>query len=135
MIEDAVICVSNVGIIERGRITQDDWYTIDKIILKKVNGKRSVRYAVCINGCWETNQRMTWREAREKVSELRSSFIARSSATVSQVTEKTFQMVSDLANYASRLEEVGIIKKADRLRQVAGELENVSRDILNSVKA
>ena len=134
MIGDAVICLSNVGIVERGRITPDDWYTIDKIIVKKANGKRYTRYAICINGRWQTNQKMTWREARTEVDSLKSNYIAKASETVSKVTDNTFRMVSDLASYASYLEDVGIVKKADRLRSIAAELENVSRDILESVK-
>ncbi len=63
--------VTNTGHIESGRIDSGKWYTVDRIIVKLSNGQRLTRYAVCVNGCWKTNQRMTLREARSEVARLR----------------------------------------------------------------
>ena len=76
MICGQIICIENVGSIERGTISPGKWYTIDKIILKTVDGKRKTRYAVCENGTWKTNQRLTLREARNRVAELHEEYIA-----------------------------------------------------------
>lgn len=68
---DCIMCISNVGSIEKGRISDAAWYTIDKVIVKMASGKRLTRYAVCVNGCWKSNQQMTMREARDMVSRLK----------------------------------------------------------------
>ena len=68
---DCIMCISNVGSIERGKIAGRSLYSIDKVILKMASGKRLTRYAVCINGCWNSNQQMTLREARDMVSRLK----------------------------------------------------------------
>ena len=65
------MCISNVGSIEKGRISDAAWYTIDKVIIKMASGKRLTRYAVCTNGRWNSNQQMTLREARGMVSRLK----------------------------------------------------------------
>ena len=61
------MCITNKGIVERGRISVSEWYTIDLIEIKMSSGKKRTRYAVCINGRWQTNQQMTLREARAEV--------------------------------------------------------------------
>ena len=130
----APICLHNVGSIERGRISPESTYSIDKIIVKMSDGKRLTRYAVCVDHCWKSNQQMTLREAREEVSRMQDDFITKGTAIVGTVTEKTFQMVSDLASHASQLEEVGLTRQAEKLRRIAGEIENASCAILESVK-
>ena len=67
---DCIMCISNTGILERGWIGDGHWYTIDNIVLKMKSGKRLKRYAVCVDGCWKSNQQMTLREARAEVSRL-----------------------------------------------------------------
>jgi hypothetical protein len=65
------MCLTNTGSIERGKISPAVWYSIDKIIVKLSDGRRLTRYAVCINGCWKSNQQMTLREARTEVEQLK----------------------------------------------------------------
>ena len=68
---DCVICITNEGHIEKGRIDGRTWYTIDNITVKMASGKRRRRYAVCVNGTWKTNQQMSLREARAEVKRLK----------------------------------------------------------------
>lgn len=68
---DWVIGITNEGHIEKGRIDGRTWYTIDRLTLKTVSGKRLTRYAVCVNGTWHTNQRISLREARAEVQRLK----------------------------------------------------------------
>ena len=126
--------MTNTGSIERGNISPEKWYSIDKIIVKMASGKRLTRYAVCVNGCWKSNQQMTLREARDNVSTMRDNYIEKASETVEKVTDSTFKMVDDLASFASTLEDVGIVRKAERLRRIAGELENVNRALMEEIK-
>ena len=130
----APICFSNVGSIERGRISPESTYSIDKVIVKMSDGKRKTRYAVCVDHCWKSNQQMTLREAREEVSRMQDDFLTKGTEVSEKVTDRTFPMVSDLASYASELEEVGLTRQAEKLRRIAGELENASHSILESVK-
>lgn len=131
---ERVICLSNVGTIERGRISPESIYAIDKIIVKTASGKRYTRYAVCVDRCWKSNQQMTLREARAEVARLKDDFISKGSETAERVTDNTFRMVSDLASYASELEAVGLKWQGESLRRIAGEIENASRAILDVVK-
>lgn len=71
---EAVICISNVGSIERGTLGSNTPYSIDKVIVKMSSGRRLTRYAVCVNHTWESNQQMTLKEAREAVARLRDDF-------------------------------------------------------------
>lgn len=71
MIDGAIICITNEGIFEKGKLDAKNWYTIDRITLKTVDRKRLTRYAVCQNGRWISNQHMTLREAREFVERLK----------------------------------------------------------------
>jgi hypothetical protein len=130
----APICFSNVGSIERGRISPESTYSIDKVIVKMSDGKRKTRYAVCVDHCWKSNQQMTLREAREEVSRMQDDFLTKGTAVVGKVTDRTFPMVSDLASYASELEAVGLKRQGERLRRIAGEIENASHAILEVVK-
>ena len=68
---DCIMCITNKGTLERGRISGATWYTIDLIELKMRSGKRLTRYAVCVNGTWKTNQQMTKREARAEVQRMK----------------------------------------------------------------
>ena len=68
---DCIMCISNKGILERGKISDAAWYTIDLIELKMASGKRLTRYAVCVNGTWKTNQQMSKRDARAEVQRLK----------------------------------------------------------------
>ena len=70
----APICFSNVGSIERGRISPESTYSIDKVIVKMSDGKRKTRYAVCVDHCWKSNQQMTLREAREHIAQLKHDY-------------------------------------------------------------
>lgn len=72
----SAICLSNVGSVETGRIDRNKWYSIDKVIVKMSDGRRLTRYAVCVNGCWKSNQQMTKREARKEVQKLKEEAIA-----------------------------------------------------------
>lgn len=130
----AEIGISNVGSIERGRISPEITYTIDKVIVKMSNGKRFTRYAVCVNGRWKTNQRMSLREAHETVKQMRDDFITKAGTIVNSVTDNTFKMVDDLASYAGQLEEIGLNHKAEMLRRIAGELENANHSLLGTIK-
>ena len=71
MIPRCIMCITNEGTFEKGRISNSEWYTIDNITLKMSDGKRLKRYAVCVNGRWKSNQQMTLREAREEVARLK----------------------------------------------------------------
>ena len=68
---DCVMCITNKGVFERGRISDGAWYTIDLIELKTRFGRRLTRYAVCVNGRWKSDQQMTLREARAEVQRLK----------------------------------------------------------------
>lgn len=68
MIADAVISISlrervEWGWIRPGRIK----YSINKVRVKKANGKVAIRYAVLINDGWKSNEYFTHREAKENV--------------------------------------------------------------------
>ena len=65
------MCITNEGVLERGKISNKDWYTIDIITVKMSDGTRKRRYAVCVNGRWNSNQQMTLREARAEVDKLK----------------------------------------------------------------
>ena len=69
-----VMCVTNAGHLESGKLSKDHWYTIDNIIVKMSDGRRLKRYAVCVDGKWKSNQRMTLREARETVESLKRDY-------------------------------------------------------------
>ena len=71
---NCIMCITNEEIIERGRFDAHNWYTIDRITLKMSDGRRLRRYAVCVNGRWESNQHFTMREARARVKELRRDY-------------------------------------------------------------
>lgn len=68
---DCIMCITNEGHLERGIIDGFAWYTIDIITVKMASGKRFRRYAVCVNGRWNSNQQMTLREARAEVRRLK----------------------------------------------------------------
>ena len=68
---DCIMCVTNEGTFDRGRFEDGIPWTIDNITLKMASGKRLRRYSVCVNGCWSSNDLMSLREARAKVSVLR----------------------------------------------------------------
>lgn len=70
-IDGVVICITNEGIFEKGKLDEKSWYTIDRVTLKTSDGKRLTRYAVCVNGRWNSNQQMTLREARAEVERLK----------------------------------------------------------------
>ena len=69
-----IMCITNEGTYEKGRIDDRHLYTIDRITVKMSDGRRLKRYAVCVNGRWESNQQMTLREARQKVEELKQEY-------------------------------------------------------------
>ena len=69
------MCVTNEGTQERGRLSRNHWYTIDRITLKMSDGKRVRRYAVCVDGRWNTNQWMTLKDARKKVECLKKDYL------------------------------------------------------------
>ena len=89
MIPGSIISMTNTGAVQSGCISprpchiigaDGKWrlihhFTIDRIICKTVDGKRLTRYAVCVDGVWHSNQRMTLREAREHVEQLRADFL------------------------------------------------------------
>ncbi|MBR2681342.1 MAG: hypothetical protein IKE23_11450 [Exiguobacterium sp.] len=62
-----IMSITNEGRFERGTLADGRWYSIDNITLKMSDGKRLKRYAVCVNGRWNSNQTMTLREARAEV--------------------------------------------------------------------
>ena len=68
------MCITNEGILEKGKLDNRHWYTIDRITLKLSNGKRLKRYAVCVDGRWDSNQQMTLREARTFVEQVRREY-------------------------------------------------------------
>ena len=68
---DCIMCITNEGTFEKGRISSSKWYTIDNITLKMRSGKRLKRYAVCVNGRWNSDQQMSLREARAEVARLK----------------------------------------------------------------
>ena len=71
MIPSCVMCITNEGTFEKGRISDSQWYTIDNITLKMSDGRRLKRYAVCVNGRWNSNLQMSLREARAEVARLK----------------------------------------------------------------
>lgn len=68
---DCIMCITNEGKFESGKIDGRTWYTIDRITVKMLSGKRLRRYAVCVNGTWKSNQQMSLREAREEVQRMK----------------------------------------------------------------
>lgn len=68
------MCITNEGTHERGELSKGHWYTIDDITLKMSDGRRLKRYAVCVDGRWESNQQMTLREARAEVERLKHEY-------------------------------------------------------------
>ena len=68
---DCVMCITNEGKLESGKIDGSMWYTIDRITVKMASGKRFRRYAVCVNGRWKSNQQMTLREARAEIQRMK----------------------------------------------------------------
>lgn len=68
---DCVMCITNEGILEKGKIDGSTWYTIDRITVKMASGKRFKRYAVCVNGRWKSEQQMSLHEARAEVQRLK----------------------------------------------------------------
>lgn len=68
---DCVMCITNKGTFERGRISDGSWYTIDIIELKTRHHRRLIRYTVCVNGRWNSDQQMTLREARAEVQRMK----------------------------------------------------------------
>ena len=84
-----LVCImgyENVGSIERGEISPGYRYSIDKIIVRMSDERRLTRYAVCVNGCWNSNQTLTLKEARAEVAMLKK--------------EATFITESDVREYA-----------------------------------
>ena len=69
-----IMCVTNEGTFERGRLDAKHWYNIDRITLKMSDGKRLRRYAVGVDGSWNSSHQMTLREAREKVESLKHDY-------------------------------------------------------------
>ena len=63
-----IMGITNEGRFERGKFANGQWYSIDNITVKMSDGKRLKRYAVCLNGRWNSNQMMTLREARAEIA-------------------------------------------------------------------
>lgn len=75
-IDDAVICTTlgekvQWGDIYPGRVK----YSINKVTLKRADGKRLTRYAVLINGKWSSSEHYKLPEAREYVRKLTEMFV------------------------------------------------------------
>lgn len=68
---DCIMCITNEGIFLGGRFQDGVTWTIDKITLRMTSGRRLRRYAVRVDGVWDSDDRMSLREARAKVERLR----------------------------------------------------------------
>lgn len=68
---DCIMCVTNEGIFDSGWFEDGVIWSIDKITLKTSSGRRLRRYAVRVDGVWNSGDRMSLREARAKVERLR----------------------------------------------------------------
>ena len=68
-IDDAIICTKLGEKIQWGWISTagDIKYSINKLHLKRADGKRLTRYAVLINGKWDTSKDYSLKDAREYV--------------------------------------------------------------------
>ena len=64
---EAVISIGLGRCVEVGYIGENK-YRLCRIHLKKTSGKRLLRYAICVNGCWKSNEWYTLKEAHEEIA-------------------------------------------------------------------